>query len=163
MMKSLLAVAVAATAFVQFKNPADNSLLFVTNDDAAKFGATSHEDGYARKDGQKLPIGVKVYGPGSAEYRRAEDKTVSDAIKAGKKALTGASQRADATYKLARTTLAFVNFDYEGETVTAETDVTARVRIASAFFDDGQFVAFRDQVLQEQHDHANFTPTGSSS
>lgn len=167
-MKSLIASAVVALAFIQFRSPADNSPLFVLNEDAPS-GCTDGEDGYARDaQGNKLPIGVRVYGPGSKVYRAAEDEIADASIKAGKKALTGASLRNSATFKLASCTQEFVNFAYaltEGGdelTVTAATEKTERLRIATAFYEDLRFVGFRDQVEREQHDLANFTQKGSA-
>lgn len=170
-MKSLMIAAVTSLAFVHFKNPADSSPLYVLNEDAqGQPGVTAGDDGFARDaNGDKLPIGVRVFGPGSQVYRAAEDKIANDAIKAGRKALTGTSLRENATYKLARCTSEFVNFTYALKdggaelTVTPASDLDERVRVASAFFDDVRFVAFRDQVEKEQHDLGNFTPTASNS
>jgi hypothetical protein len=162
-MKSLTAAAVAAVAFVHFKNPTDGTRLYVLNEDAAQFGAVSHEDGYARdSNGDKLPIGVKVYGLGSKEYRKAEDAIATARIQAGRKALTGATLREDGTLKLARTTSEFVNFEYNGVRVTPATELDTRVRVAAAFYDDVQFAGLRDQVETEQNDLGNFTLTASA-
>lgn len=168
-MKSLLTAAVVALAFVHFKNPSDGSRLYVLNEDASKFNATPHEDGFARDAaGAKLPVGVRVYGPGSTEYRKAEDAIASVRIKEGKKGLSGATLRDDATTKLARCTSEFVNFGYalkdggEELRVTPASDFETRIKVASAFYNDLRFVGLRDQVEADQHDHANFTPTASA-
>lgn len=163
-MKSLRAAAVAALAFVHFKSPIDGARMFVMNEDAETFNAKPHDDGYARDAaGNKLAIGVKVYGPGSAEYQRADDAVSSTRIKEGKKGMTGATLRQDATTKLARCTQEFVNFAYNGESVNASTDFEKRIRVASAFYSDVEFAGLREQIEVEQHDFANFTPTASKS
>ena len=163
-MKSLRAAAVAAIAFIHFKNPVDGSRMFLLNEDInGRQGVRSGEDGYARdNDGNKLPIGVKVFGPGSAEYRKAEDAIANARIKEGKKGMTGASLREDGTRKLARCTQEFVNFEYLGVQIASNTDFETRVRVASAFYDDVEFAGLREQVETEQHDFANFTPTAST-
>jgi hypothetical protein len=165
MMKSLLRTALVAVAFIQLKDPADNSPLFVTNDDAEKFGATKHDDGFARDSaGNKLPIGVRVHGAGSKVFRKAEDDTNDAMLKAKGKGLTGAGLRNSGTYKLAKCTEQFVNFGYaltEGGPeirVTPDMAEDERIRVASAFYDDLRFAAFREQIEKDQADHANFTP-----
>lgn len=161
MMKSLRAAAVAALVFVHFKD-ANGARMYVTNEDAGKFNASTHEDGYARLNGEKLAMGVKVYGPGSQEFRKAQDAINTANIKNGKKGLTGASLRQDATVLLARTTAEFVNFEYLDTRVTASTDFETRVRVASAFYDDLEFVGLRDQVETEQNDLGNFSQAAST-
>lgn len=164
-MKSLLRTALIAVAFLQFKDPATGAPMFVVNDDADKFGATKHEDGYARdSDGNKLPMGVRMHGQGSKVARNADD-TINDAmLKAKGKGLTGAGLRNNGTFKLAKCTAEFVNFGYtmtEGGPeirVTPDMDEEQRMRVASAFYDDLRFAAFREQLEKDQADHANFTP-----
>lgn len=160
--KSLALALVAATCFVHFKNPADGSHLYLLNEDKPE-GATDGSDGYARDSrGEKYPIGVVIHGPGSIVHRKAEDFNANANIKAGRKHITGATLRADATRLLARCTEMFVNFEYNGQDVTEKTTMEERERIASAFYEDTEYVAFREQVLEEQVDLGNFSKREST-
>lgn len=166
-MKSLLARAIVATAFVHFRSPEDDTPLYLLNEDAPRFGGTPHADGYARDaKGEKMPIGVVIHGAGSAEYRKAEHSANTEQIQAGKKGLNGPNLFDKQTHKLARCTEQFVNFGYalvdggEEIVVNKDTDFNTRIAVAGAFYDDLKFAHFREEVVIEQANHANFTKKG---
>jgi hypothetical protein len=164
MSKALRAAAIAAMTFVHFKNPADNTRMYVTNENKPT-GCSDGPDGFARDpSGNKLPIGVRVYGPGSVEYRKAEDKINDENLKLGKKGLSGARLRQNQTTLLARTTSEFVNFGYsltgrdEDEiVVTPSTPFEQRLAVCGALYDDGDYAFARDQVSEVQGDLGNFS------
>lgn len=163
MSKALRAAAIVAMTFVHFKNPADNTRMFVTNENKPT-GCVDGPDGFARDlSGNKLPIGVRVYGPGSTEYRKAEDKINDENFKLGKKGLSGARMRENQTTLLSRTTAEFVNFGYSPTgrdddeiTVTPSTPFEQRLAVCGALYNDGEFVFARDQVTEAQGDLGNF-------
>lgn len=129
--KSLTAV--AAIAFVQFRDPATDQPM--TN-------------------AAGEPVGVEVYGPGSKQYRAAQSAIATANIKRGRKGLTGETLRENETELLARTTAKFVGFDYDGQ--------AASVDVCRKFYDDVELAHLREQVVEKQGDFGNFIPTAST-
>jgi hypothetical protein len=126
---------VIASAFCQFRNPANNMLM-------------TDDDGKA--------VGVNVFGPGSKEYRAAEAAVATKNIKGGKKSINGDTMRENQTDLLAATTSGFVNFDYKGAD-------GSELKDRRAFYDDVEMAAFREQVVEFQSDYGNFLPNASNS
>lgn len=166
-MKNILAqMAVAALMFVHFKTPAGEKL-YVPNeaitDDMRARGIVESKDGFARDaSGAKLPVGVRVFGPGSREYRLAEDRVATENLRRGRNKLTGEQLRANATAIMARTTLEFVNFDYNGKTVSSNMSVDEREKVCEQLYNDLEYVAVRDQVETEQGDLGNYSQKATS-
>lgn len=154
-MKNILAqMAVVALMFVHFKTP-DGVKLYVPDESAP--------DGFARDaNGDKLPVGVRVYGPGSREYRLAEDRVATENLRRGRNKLTGEQLRANATAIMARTTVEFVNFDYNGKTVSPAMTVEDREKVCEQLYNDVEYVAVRDQVETEQGDLGNYSPKATT-
>lgn len=143
-----------ATAFIHFRDAATNAKLYVANEDKPA-GAVDGEDGFARDtNGEKLPVGVEVYGPGSTQYRNAQSAIATANIKRGKKGLTGDILRENETELLARTTAKFVNFDYNGAAASYETNIK--------FYDDLELAHFREQVVEQQGDFGTFLPSAAT-
>lgn len=140
MIKALAAMAVAATLFIQFRDPATDALMFET-DENGEFKL----DG----DGNKLPLGVRVYTPGSKQYRAAEAKIATEGIKRGRKGLTGDTILDNQTRLLALTTTEYVGFDVDGQPASYETNYK--------LYDDPEYVAVREQVATAQGDLGNAT------
>lgn len=136
---------VVALAFIHFRDPATDAPMFKT-DDNGEFVKDA--------DGNKLPIGVKVYGPGSTQYRNAQAAIQTENIKAGKKGLTGNRIQRNETELLARTTVEYVNFDYEGASASYETNLK--------FYEDVEVAHLRDQVSEKQADYGNFLPNAAT-
>lgn len=160
-MNILSRMAVAALMFVHFKTP-DGEKLFVPNeaitDEMRARGVTESKDGFARdSDGNKLDVGVRVFGPGSREYRLAEDRVATENLRRGRNKLTGEQLRANATTIMARTTTEFVNFDYYGKTVTPTMTVDDREKVCEQLYNDVEYVGVRDQVEAEQGDLGNYS------
>jgi hypothetical protein len=162
---ALAAMAVAAFTFVHFKNPATGAKLFVLNANKPT-GTIDGDDGYARDQaGNLLPIGVKKWGPGSEEYRKAEARIATENMRAGAKKLTGEKLHENATTLLSRTVFEYVNFGYSltddgvEQVVTASTSHDERMRVNTALFNDPAYVAVREQVLEADGDLGNFAKT----
>lgn len=138
---SLAALALAATLFVQFRDPRTDEPVFnVFPDDHPDAGAPNPAD----------PVGVRVYGPGSKEYRAAQSAITNEAIERKRKKVTAELIEKNAVELLARVTSEFVGFDYEGKGASLETN--------RAFYLDPRFVHLRDQVQEKMGDYGNFLP-----
>lgn len=137
--------AIAATLFVHFKDPATNQPEYETNE-AGEFVLDA--------DGNKKPIGVRIYGPGSVQFRNAQAAIATGNIKLGKKGLKGEILFANETEILARTTAEFVNFTYSGQGANLENN--------RKFYDDVELVHYREQVSEAQGDLGNFTKSATN-
>lgn len=132
------------TLFIQFRNPATDAKLYapVMEGDEPK----RDEHGNVVFDMSK-PVGVRVYTPGSLQYRNAESAITTENIKRGKKALTGDTLQGNAVELLANTTIEFINMNYHGESSGVET--------FRKFYGDVGMVAYREQVQEKQGDVGN--------
>jgi hypothetical protein len=92
--------------FIQFRSPVDNSPVFVQ---------TVGPDDKAVTDTSK-PVGIKIYGPGSKEARNADAIATQEMIDAKLKKGNAAMTQRLGLEKLARLSIEFVNFDYNGKT-----------------------------------------------
>lgn len=163
-MNQLACMIVAAFTFIQFRNPETDALLFVT--ETVRNAETGQDEQVFKLDanGQKMPIGVKVYGPGSKQYRREFSKIQTANIQRGKKGLTGETLRQNETDLLSKTTFEWVNFTYEPlaaggaavETLSCSPENNAKL------YDDGRYIAVREQVAAEQGDLGNFAKASST-
>ena len=138
---SLASLAVRSTLFVHFKNPKTHELAYVQKQVKNKDGGPDE----IVNDTDK-PIGVRIYTPGSKQYRKAEAAQMSAMVANKGKALTGEQIFANQTELLAQTTFEFVNFDEFG---------ACTVENARALYSDEQYVAIREQVIAAQNDLGN--------
>ena len=130
---NIKAVAAVAKIFVHLRNPETDAKLYL-NDEQGKPDLTK-------------PVGVRMYSPGSIQYRNAQSAITTENIKRGKKHLTGETLRENAVELLALTTAEFVNMDYNGETSGIET--------FRAFYSDVEMVAYKEQIEEAQGDVGN--------
>lgn len=102
--------------------------------------------------GKPMPVNVTVYGPGSAEYQRAQAKANNRAIerlkKRGKADQTAEEKNKELAVHLADITHSFDNLDYDG--------LTGR-ELAIAIYSDSSIGFIADQVNKHAGDWANFT------
>ena len=133
--------ATAMTLFVHFKNEATGEKLYVMEMQDVEGVPTAVQklDG----EGKAMPIGVMVYTPGSKVYRTAANMNATDNIKAGRKELSGDKIDQQQVNLLARTTIRPVNFDLDGGN---------NFDAWREFYDNGENVAYREQVAEAQAD-----------
>jgi hypothetical protein len=129
-------LALAPSKFVHFKHPASDELVY-----------RKAADG---EDDPERPVGVRVYGPGSKEYRVAQTALTNEQIQRGRKKITAEMIQRNAVETLARCTYEFVNFDYAGKPAGLEAN--------RAFYADDRFVHFREQIQSEMGDFGGFLP-----
>lgn len=153
MKNALASMLVAAFTFIHFRNPATDAPLYVMDDYTDENGQPQTRRALDN-DGKEMPVGVKAYGPGSKPYRRSAERIQTASIARGKKGLTGAALRENATTLMSETVFEYVNFDYNGQACCVETN--------RAMLDDDQYVAVRDQIEAEQADLGKFATTSSN-
>lgn len=162
MSNALRKMAVVAAAFIQFKLP-NGDKLFLSNEDAALFGGTEHKDGFARDAaGNRMPVGVRAYGPGSSQYRAATSAAQTLGLQRGRNKMNGELLYTQATDTLARTVTEYVNFDYNGKRLTGHEELPARIALNEQLLTDLEFVGIREQIEAEQGDLANFSAAPAS-
>lgn len=162
MSNALRKMAVVAAAFIQFKLP-NGDKLFLENDEAEKFGGVQHADGFARdKDGNRMPVGVRAFGPGSSQYRAAQSAAQTLGLQRGRNKMNGDLLFTQSTDTLSRTVIEYVNFDYNGKRLTGTEDLPARIALNEQLLVDLEFVGVREQIEAEQGDLANFSATPAS-
>jgi hypothetical protein len=129
--------------FVHLKDPATGAPLFVMRKKELDGGG---EQMVPVLDDANKPkrIGVHVYTPGSKIYRNAKNINATANMKDGKKGLTGEKLDQQETDLLARTTFKLENMDGLVDTCTVEA--------LRAFYDNEEFVAYREQIAEEQAD-----------
>lgn len=147
MKNALAAMMVTAFTFIHFRSPATDAPLYVMEDYTDENGQPQTRRAIGN-DGQEMPVGVKVYGPGSKPYRRSAEKIQTAGIQRGKKGLTGAALRENATALMSETIFEYVNFDYNGQACSVETN--------RAMLDDDLYAAVREQIETEQGDLGKF-------
>lgn len=137
------------TLFVHLKDPTTGSFLFVMREKEIEGGGVQLVPA-TDENGKPKRIGVWVYTPGSKVYRTAENMNATANMRDGKKGLTGEKLDQQLTDKLARTTFKLENMDgiVNGYSGTEKEKFDA----LSAFYDDEQFVAYREQIADEQAD-----------
>lgn len=162
MSKALRLMAVIAMSFIHFETAAGDKL-YLPNEDAAKFGGTEHPDGYARDAaGEKMPVGVKVYGPGSSQYRAAQAAATTLGLQKGRNKMTGEMVFNQSTETLSRTVVEYVNFDYNDKRLHGNEDLPARIKLNESLLTDLEYVAIREQIEAKQGDLSNFTPASAT-
>lgn len=145
LISGISAMMIAAVMFIQFRDPETDRPLFVMKEEE-----DPDAPGQMRlvfdldEKGQKKPIGVRAYSPGSKIYRNATAVNATANIKLGKKGLNGQALFDNQTDLLARTVFEYVNFDYNGEKASLETN--------RAMFADEAWEAVREQVSNDQAD-----------
>lgn len=126
--------AVAATSFLHLKD-ADENLLY---DQPV--------------GGERQPVGVHVYGPGSKEYQAAQTKVSNRQVqrlqKRGKFEQTPEEKQKEQAQFLADITHSFENLGYEGKTGR---------ELALAVYGDITLGFIVDQVAEHTKDWANFS------
>lgn len=146
LVSGVAAMMVAATAFYQFRDPATDQPLFAMKEEEDPEAPGQTRIVFDRDEkGQKKPIGVRAYTPGSKIYRTAANINQTANIKLGKKALTGEKLESDQIDLLSRTVYEYVNFDYKGET-------KASFETNREMFNDNEWVAIREQIANDQAD-----------
>jgi hypothetical protein len=138
---SLASLAVASAIFVHLKHPATHQPMYVQKEVANK--DTEQPE---LVDDLDKPIGLRMYTPGSKQYRKAEAAQMSAMVANKGKALTGEQIFANQTELLAQTTYEFVNFDEFGP---------CTVENARRLFADEEYVAVREQAIAAQNDLGN--------
>jgi hypothetical protein len=146
----LNSLALQPTKFVHFVNPATGELVYEPQPDVFPEGheRAGQANPNAGEPNLDKPVGVRVYGPGSKEYRHAQTTLTNEAIERKRKKVTAELIEQNAVELLARTTYEFVNFDYEGDGATPENN--------RKFYRDPEYVHFREQVQAEMGDHGGF-------
>lgn len=144
LISGIAAMMVAATMFYQFRDPETDQPVWVMKEQENPETGNLELVYDLDEKGEKKPIGVKAYTPGSKIYRNAEQINATANIKRGKKALTGEVLYANQTDLLARTVIEYVNFDYKGKPASLETN--------REMFEDVEWVAIREQVANDQAD-----------
>lgn len=139
-----LGLAMAASVFVHFRNDNTGELAYLPD-------ANGNPD-------KTKPVGVKVYGPGSKEYKAAQSAMTQEAIDEKRKKITAAQIETGAVELMARTTAEFVNFDYAGPDSAPLADDAPLVERSRAFYMDPNYVNLRRQVEDKQGDLGGFLP-----
>lgn len=125
--------AVAETSFLHLKDAQDNLL-------------------YTDKKGEKQPVGVNVYGPGSREYQAAQTKVSNRAVqrlqKRGKFEQSADEKKKEQAEFLADITQSFQNLAYD--------DLQGRA-LAVAVYSDSTLGFIADQVSEHTKEWANFS------
>lgn len=138
MSNALKKMALAATLFVHFTNPATGEQVFADNPE------TGEPD-------ESKPVGVTIYGPGSREYKKHQSAITQEAIDAKRKKVSAALLESNAVELLARCTSEFRNFDYEGAAASVETN--------RKFYKDPEYAHLRAQVEDKLGDFGAFLPS----
>lgn len=156
-MNALTSLALAATLFVHFKDPRSDEPVY--HPQAATFPEGHELAGQANPNAGEpdleRPVGVRIYGPGSKEYRAAQTAITNENIERKRKKVTAELIEKNAVELLARTTYEFVGFDYQGKGASPE--------VCRAFYLDAQFVHLKEQVQAGMGDYGGFLPTPSNS
>lgn len=125
--------------FVHFRSPVDNAPVFLKKEVDGK-----------KVDDREKPVGIRIYGPGSAESRKADAIMTQELIDAKLKKGNAEMTQRLLTEKLARLSIEFVNFEIDGKTSGFET--------FRAFYDDPGYSYLRDQIEEGQSEVADFLP-----
>lgn len=125
--------------FVQFRNPANNAPVFLKKE----------VDGKPVDDREK-PVGIKIYGPGSHESRSADAVMTQELIDAKLKKGNAELMQRLTTEKLARLSIAFVNFEHNGKSEGFE--------MFRDFYNEPGYSYLRDQIEEGQAEVADFLP-----
>lgn len=145
LISGISAMMIAAVMFIQFRDPATDQLMWVMKEEEDPDAPGQIRLVYdLDEQGKKKPIGVRAYSPGSKIYRNAAAINATANIARGKKGLNGAVLFENQTDLLARTVFEYVNFDYNGEKASLETN--------RAMFADEAWEAVREQVSNDQAD-----------
>lgn len=139
MINALAGMLVAAVMFIQLRNPETDALMWQVDPETGEYKLDA--------EGNKQPIGVRAYSPGSKIYRTAESTIATANIKRGKKGLTGDVLHENQTDLLSRTVYEYVGFDYNGEKAGLDTN--------RKLFEDPEYVAVREQIANAQADLGN--------
>lgn len=157
MSNALRKMAVVAAAFIHFKD-LNGDKIYLGNDEAEKFGGVPGKDGHAvDANGDKMPVGVRAYGPGSSPYRAAQAAAQTLGLQRGRNKLNGEMLFNQDTETLSRTVTEYVNFDYYGKRLTGSEDLPERIKINEQLVTDLEYVDVREQILDGQRDLANFS------
>lgn len=151
----LAGLALAATLFVHFRHPASDEPVFAL-----------FPEGHSRagEPDESKPVGVRIYGPGSKEYRATQTALLNEAIERRKKKVTAEAIESNAVKTLARTTFEFVNFTYKAEGDESEGEGQGySPETAQLFYSDRRYVHLREQVQDAQGDHGRFLPSAANS
>lgn len=144
-MSALEKQALAPSLFVHFTNPK-------TGEEVFDVFPEGHPQ--AGEEDESKPVGVRIYGPGSKEYRAAQTAITNEAIERKRRKVTAELIEKNAVELLARTTSEFVNFDYEGKGASVET--------CRAFYLDVRYPHLREQVQAAHGDFGSFLQQVSS-
>lgn len=135
-------LAVAATAFLHLKNPADNTFLY--------------EDG--------KPVGIDLFSPGSPEFARVEERQSARAVKRmqdndGKISVAPVEQRrTEAADDLAALTSGFRHIEHDGPD-----GPLAGTALFTAVYADPTLGWIKEQALKMLGDWGKFTPGSGTS
>lgn len=150
---NIKAVAAVAKIFVHLRNPETDAKLYAPKLQADGQTPETDEQGNIVFDRSK-PVGVRMYSPGSLQYRNAQSSITTENIKRGKKGLTGEVLRENAAELLALTTAEFVNMDYNGASSGVET--------FRDFYNDVEMIAYKEQIEEAQGDVGNSYKTSTT-
>lgn len=151
-MNALARMAVKALMFIQFRDVSTNAPLWQTDAEGNELKDA---------DGNPMPVGVRCYGPGSKQYRDAEDAVSTSTIRDGKKGLTGQKVRENQTKIMARTITEFVGFEYEELTPNGK-EPAEREAINARLLNDPAYIAVRDQIAEKQSDLGNSSASATT-
>ncbi len=140
-----LGLAMVAAIFVHFKNDATGEPVFLN-------------DPLTGKPDPSKPVGVRIYGPGSKEYKAAQSAIMQEAIDEKKKKVTAKGIEDTAVELLARTTIEFVGFTYEGSEDNPLPENASFLERARAFHLDPEYVNLQEQIKSKQGDLGAFLP-----
>ena len=139
-----LGLAMIASILVHFKNDATGEPVYLKD----------HEG----NDDKSKPVGVRMFGPGSKEYKAAQSAILQEAIDEKKKKVTAKGIEDTAIELLARTTAEFVGFTYEGSDENPLPETATHLERARAFYLDPGYTALHEQVKAKQGDLGAFLP-----